>query len=93
MFAIIFRQSIRLLDTSSAWPESSSANSVTLFMWLSLCALPMVSLYSATGLFNFSFIISLCRYVEKVIEIEDFLQYKLRVSHNNNSYSYSDLCG
>ena len=33
------------------------------------------------------------RHIEKALEIEDFLQYKLKVSHGNRSYAYSDFCG
>ncbi|KAK6031882.1 patched family protein, partial [Ostertagia ostertagi] len=33
------------------------------------------------------------RYIDKAIEIEDFLQYKLKVEHDGKTYSYSDFCG
>ena len=32
-------------------------------------------------------------YIDKALEIEDYLQYKLKVTHENRSYSYSDFCG
>ncbi|KJH46538.1 patched family protein [Dictyocaulus viviparus] len=32
-------------------------------------------------------------YIDKALEIEDFLQYKLKVNYENRSYSYSDFCG
>uniref|UniRef100_A0A0K0DI86 IRK_C domain-containing protein n=1 Tax=Angiostrongylus cantonensis TaxID=6313 RepID=A0A0K0DI86_ANGCA len=32
-------------------------------------------------------------YIDKALEIEDFLQYKLKVNYRNRSYSYSDFCG
>ncbi|KAK6035261.1 hypothetical protein COOONC_27226 [Cooperia oncophora] len=33
------------------------------------------------------------KYIDKAIEIEDFLQYKLKVEHEGKKYSYSDFCG
>ncbi|KAK6734551.1 hypothetical protein RB195_018002 [Necator americanus] len=33
------------------------------------------------------------KYIEKALEIEDFLQYKLKVEHENRTYAYSDFCG
>lgn len=33
------------------------------------------------------------KYIDKALEIEDFLQYKLKGSFGNQSYSYSDFCG
>ncbi|KHJ99684.1 hypothetical protein OESDEN_00338 [Oesophagostomum dentatum] len=33
------------------------------------------------------------KYIDKAIEIEDFLQYKLKVEHEGQFYSYSDFCG
>nr|CDJ96693.1 Patched domain containing protein [Haemonchus contortus] len=33
------------------------------------------------------------KYIDKAIEIEDFLQYKLKVEHDGKWYSYSDFCG
>ncbi|CAJ0584169.1 unnamed protein product, partial [Mesorhabditis spiculigera] len=32
-------------------------------------------------------------YIEKALEIEDYLQYKLTVEHENRTWSYSDFCG
>ncbi|CAB3411294.1 unnamed protein product [Caenorhabditis bovis] len=33
------------------------------------------------------------RYIDKALEIEDFLQYKLKAELDNRSYAYSDFCG
>uniref|UniRef100_A0A915DZY2 SSD domain-containing protein n=1 Tax=Ditylenchus dipsaci TaxID=166011 RepID=A0A915DZY2_9BILA len=33
------------------------------------------------------------KYIDKALEIEEYLQYKLKVMHNNRQYSYSDFCG
>ncbi|EPB70340.1 patched family protein [Ancylostoma ceylanicum] len=33
------------------------------------------------------------KYIDKALEIEDFLQYKLKIEHENRSYAYSDFCG
>uniref|UniRef100_A0AC35EXK8 SSD domain-containing protein n=1 Tax=Panagrolaimus sp. PS1159 TaxID=55785 RepID=A0AC35EXK8_9BILA len=33
------------------------------------------------------------RIIDKALEIEDFLQYKLKVEHEGKEYSYSDFCG
>ncbi|KAH7723514.1 CBN-PTR-18 protein [Aphelenchoides avenae] len=33
------------------------------------------------------------KYIDKALEIEDFLQYKLKVTHEGRSYAYSDFCG
>ncbi|CAJ0959646.1 unnamed protein product, partial [Mesorhabditis belari] len=32
-------------------------------------------------------------YIEKALEIEDYLQYKLKIEHDNRTWSYSDFCG
>ncbi|KAI1729686.1 patched family domain-containing protein [Ditylenchus destructor] len=32
-------------------------------------------------------------HLDKALEIEDYLQYKLKVVHNGRKYSYSDFCG
>ncbi|CAD6191482.1 unnamed protein product [Caenorhabditis auriculariae] len=32
-------------------------------------------------------------YIDKALEIEDYLQYKLQVEHEGRNYSYSDFCG
>ncbi|CAI4228550.1 unnamed protein product [Auanema sp. JU1783] len=32
-------------------------------------------------------------YIDKALEIEEFLQYKLKVEHEGRNYSYSDFCG
>lgn len=36
---------------------------------------------------------NLSRYLDRAIEIEDFLQYRLNVTYENEVYSYSDFCG
>ncbi|MFH4984810.1 hypothetical protein AB6A40_011519 [Gnathostoma spinigerum] len=33
------------------------------------------------------------QYLDKALEIEEFLQYKLNVTHEGKTYSYSDFCG
>lgn len=33
------------------------------------------------------------RYIDKALEIEDYLQYKLKVEHEGRAYAYSDFCG
>uniref|UniRef100_A0A914HUG6 SSD domain-containing protein n=1 Tax=Globodera rostochiensis TaxID=31243 RepID=A0A914HUG6_GLORO len=33
------------------------------------------------------------RYIDKALEVEDFLQYKLKVEHEGVHYAYSDFCG
>ncbi|CAL2033165.1 unnamed protein product [Caenorhabditis brenneri] len=33
------------------------------------------------------------KYIDKALEIEDFLQYKLKGTYGNQSYAYSDFCG
>uniref|UniRef100_A0A914EHS8 SSD domain-containing protein n=1 Tax=Acrobeloides nanus TaxID=290746 RepID=A0A914EHS8_9BILA len=33
------------------------------------------------------------KYIDKALEIEEFLQYKLIVEHEGRKYSYSDFCG
>ncbi|VDL69962.1 unnamed protein product [Nippostrongylus brasiliensis] len=33
------------------------------------------------------------KYIDKALEIEDFLQYKLKVEHEGRKYAYSDFCG
>ncbi|KAL3091675.1 hypothetical protein niasHS_005873 [Heterodera schachtii] len=33
------------------------------------------------------------RYIDKALEVEDFLQYKLKVEHEGVQYAYSDFCG
>ncbi|KAK0396036.1 hypothetical protein QR680_001538 [Steinernema hermaphroditum] len=33
------------------------------------------------------------KYIEKALEIEDYLQYRLNVTHEGKAYSYSDFCG
>lgn len=32
-------------------------------------------------------------YIEKALEIEDFLQYKLKIEHEGRNWAYSDFCG
>uniref|UniRef100_A0A1I7X1L0 C2 tensin-type domain-containing protein n=1 Tax=Heterorhabditis bacteriophora TaxID=37862 RepID=A0A1I7X1L0_HETBA len=33
------------------------------------------------------------KFIEKALEIEDFLQYRLKIEHENQTYAYSDFCG
>lgn len=33
------------------------------------------------------------RYIERAIEIEKFLQYKLKIFYEGKTYAYSDFCG
>uniref|UniRef100_A0A7E4VBG7 SSD domain-containing protein n=1 Tax=Panagrellus redivivus TaxID=6233 RepID=A0A7E4VBG7_PANRE len=33
------------------------------------------------------------KYIDRALEIEDFLQYKLKVNHEGIDYAYSDFCG
>ncbi|TMS35729.1 hypothetical protein L596_003063 [Steinernema carpocapsae] len=33
------------------------------------------------------------KYIEKALEIEDYLQYRINVTHEGRTYTYSDFCG
>lgn len=33
------------------------------------------------------------KFIDKALEVEDFLQYKLKVEHDGQFYAYSDFCG
>lgn len=70
-----------------------------MIFWTFLIAALLLSFLSAVKVFipmsalDLLFIHNIFSYIDKALEIEDYLQYKLVVLHEGKNYSYSDFCG